>query len=575
MVLNQNYTKFWSLVKSTLSWLYSVGSKFACVVPFCTFFSVLVNLVSQVSLIFAFFLPLKVIILLGSSNIPGYFPIQLKELGIDRLTIYLSVLSVIFYLLYLLMERIFTFFSNKGAEKILDKSNKVALFENQSEIATHSYQKYTRGLSGLFFFTISLAVVLVLYPVLGFLVFLYVAIIVLLSGVISTYSEKITEFYLNNIGAYLKTLTAVGFLLTFIFIVFDFLHEAPPDFIIAILSLLLVRQALTRISSFFSDVVSLYPNRHKINALFFHGAKFFSYPVEKVSDMWKLLDPEKRQIWVKDVLSGVLGERENDLSMCWFELGIANVGALNVRYLDNAYLVKVFDKNRSAWACHEASLLSSMPVATFPSAKLLGVADVQGLNCHVFDITGLRNFDIKERRGALYQFSKELFMANVPDEIVKRYRRSHPVLWERLNISMVNRLNAVVSDREEKKCVKYFEEQFEEFISTLQELPLILVNPEVKAELLLRDEAGKTIALNWGRWVLEPIGSNWLVRDDGLMQLEKALLSVSNGREDLKKIEAKNVSLSCLLYAFERQYVRQRYSVATQYLREVFNLFNK
>ena len=61
-------------IKATIGWCISLGVKFVKVVPIITGLVQISTLASQIFLLLAFFLPLKVIILLGSDKTPAYFP---------------------------------------------------------------------------------------------------------------------------------------------------------------------------------------------------------------------------------------------------------------------------------------------------------------------------------------------------------------------------------------------------------------------------------------------------------------------------------------------------------------------
>ena len=82
---------FGSLILMSLRWAVSIGSKLIRVAPGYTFSVIIFTLISQVSMLLAFFLPLKVIILLGSSRIPRYFPESWKSFDHDQLVITLAV----------------------------------------------------------------------------------------------------------------------------------------------------------------------------------------------------------------------------------------------------------------------------------------------------------------------------------------------------------------------------------------------------------------------------------------------------------------------------------------------------
>ncbi len=91
-------------ILDSLKWSSRLGAKFLWAVPTATSGVVLFTLVSQLSMLLAFFLPLKVIILLGSDGIPRYFPPAFEQFDRDALIVWLSIATVAFYALYLLAD---------------------------------------------------------------------------------------------------------------------------------------------------------------------------------------------------------------------------------------------------------------------------------------------------------------------------------------------------------------------------------------------------------------------------------------------------------------------------------------
>ena len=165
---------FGSLILMSLRWAVSIGSKLIRVAPGYTFSVIIFTLISQVSMLLAFFLPLKVIILLGSSRIPRYFPESWKSFDHDQLVITLAVAAAGFYLLALLSERILAMLATKGAQRLLDKSRKITMFRNQKTITKNAYLKYSSGLAGLVFSILAFIFLGVLYPNLAIVTFSYI-----------------------------------------------------------------------------------------------------------------------------------------------------------------------------------------------------------------------------------------------------------------------------------------------------------------------------------------------------------------------------------------------------------------
>src|SRR5690606_34581009 len=78
------------------------------------------------------------------------------------------------------------------------------------------------------------------------------------------------------------------------------------------------------------------------------------------------------------------------------------------------------------------------------------------------------------------------------------------------------------------------------------------------------DPEDRPLALHWGRWSLDPLGSAWPANDKGLTDLEAALeAAVANGhRGALKKVSAAQARLAARAHLLEQLLTRQQYSQA-------------
>ena len=70
-----------SEIAKAVRWSVSLGNKFLRVVPVLTILAVICSVFSQFFLLIGFLLPLKVVLLLGSENVPVYFPAIFHDLA--------------------------------------------------------------------------------------------------------------------------------------------------------------------------------------------------------------------------------------------------------------------------------------------------------------------------------------------------------------------------------------------------------------------------------------------------------------------------------------------------------------
>lgn len=548
------------------SWTLSMGAKLFRVVPKCTITVVFFTLTSQLALLLAFFLPLKVLILLGSSGMPRYLPETWKQVGLENLVIYLSAGAVGFYLIYLTTEKVIYFFVERGASSLLEKSRKISLFKDQNKISIRAYHFFSRSLAGLVFIGLSLVIMGFLYPHLAIAVLGFWLIIFILISLALKFPMGLSAMHHKNIRGKVNVLGGIGFLSAFIFILTDFiLSPDPPSVIILIICLILVRQFTTRITRVYTDMSYLYDQKLQINALFFHGHKFVAKKSGDKQRFLSLLKIKRREEWLGGVLRELTGVLPTRIESVWLQTNIIDIMVFSVEpYDDNdysmgTYLVKLFGKNNLDLALQESSLMSECKGEDFPSPQFLGECKVDSYHCHLFKWgkakeNTLINFNVKLREIAL-----RLFMYEPPKKIVDQYIRSKPLLWHRINEEMVNRLHSVTSNPKQLHQLNVFKQKIQYICSRLQNLPIQLLNQDMQIDMLKFNEYGDVNLIHWGRWSIEPVGAGWPTSEYELNNLDEALKQAKKKRKEMLTVINTDVRLAALMFSFEYFFNRQQY----------------
>jgi len=575
----KQYSLFFGFVIAGLRWAISIGSKFVKTAPIFTFAIVVAMLASQISLLLAMLLPLKVIILLGSENIPSYFPQSWRSLDRSTLTVVLASGAVIFYMFYLLAERVIDYFAVRGASLLLDKSKKINLFANQEDVAKKAYSRYSHSLAGLVFVFTALAAMSFIYIDLVLVTIAYVLFALGAIYLVFTCRPRSRDDIENNLSLLMTSLGAIGFLLAFVYMVSDFLWERPPSVIAAVISLLLVRQVMNRAARVVIDFTSLYKDRQKIDALFFHGKKLHGPNRRKDSEFWALLDRSYLEKWIPATLVELTGDQLNYHDSTWHPSDIPNVVFLEVdlyaekKECTTTFIFKLFNSNRKNEALHEADLFMGHQSGDLPSPDFIGAGFVSGYHCHVFE--GFRGDSMTQPAlPSLVRSMAESLIAYVPSEaLVKRYSRSKPLLGHRLSRKMIDRLRLVSRDDTHVKNLLDFEDIFDRLCERIDSLPAQIVNPDIQADTLVCSADHCIGLLHWGRWSIEPLGAGWpspgrLASDQDLDSLQALVDTLHNNGE-----VSRNAKLAALLSSFERFYNRQQYLKALNVLPRILAYF--
>ncbi|WP_413616479.1 hypothetical protein MRB56_09880 [Halomonas cupida] len=550
---------------SALRWSLSIGNKIFRVVPKETVLVVVATLVSQFSLVLASLLPLKVVMLLGSTSIPRYFPSFFSGIDRDVLVVSLGLLAVGFYVLHLLSEKVVSYGSSTGAASLLEKSQKMTLFENQSEIASQGYQRYSRSLaSSILLILISVGLSLV-YPNLALTLLIFILLSFFVLYALYSAGGKVKEGLDDAPGKIVGTATNIGFLVAFSFMVGHFLWGNPPGLLVAVVALILMRQGFSRITGLVNDLKGLHSQRFKLNALFFHGHILVNEVKKHEANFWSLLQSADSDSWIVALLKNTVDETVSKIKVKWTQLGVPDVAAFTVEAFGHAddvkgkYIIKLFGSNKKAQARHEATLL--LANQSLPALPLLDVDEIYGLNCHVFEWFPVGEVLPKRIKTAKDVIAGNLMAVEPGRDLVSRFSRSRPMLWQRVDEKLVDRLVTISrmvgggldSYASELSC------KHVEIIRRLKKLPLVIVNPEISQDLIYKDEGGDLLLIHWARWSLEPVGAGWSVEPEQLDQLDSAIQEAQEKRAIFKDVSIDDAKLAAFLFEVERLCRRQQF----------------
>ncbi|WP_325948648.1 hypothetical protein QCL51_18455 [Pseudomonas sp. LTR0] len=555
-------------IKSTLGWCLSLGMKLLRVVPLTTITVQITTLASQIFLLLAFFLPLKVIILLGSEKIPNYFPTALQAVKKSHLIVSLSIAAAVCYIFYLLSELLIAYCCRQGARTLLMRSAKLNIFENQEKIAAYAYSKFTRAMAAALFFTLSALVLLMIYPKLLVIVLTYMTLASLLCVTTYNLSPAIQVQFQQNHGNILNALSATGFLLSFFCLVADFLYFPHQRIFHAVIAVLVMRQALQRMTSMVQDIVSLRMQHRQINAMFFQSQPLLEQR-QNNHQLERLLSPTSREDWVEKLLHQAGVDTRNGLQISWHQIDAVDVYAFHITVQSNIepeeYLAKLFGNNIANLAEQERLLLGSQP--NLPSLEWLGHYLLQGVDCHLFRLNGHKKLVRRQIGDGVVAINEQLMRCEPASELILRFSRTRPYLEQRLERSMLETLRFVCSTPEEAEKVERLLGSWECIINKLSGLPRQIISLDITSEALLVSASQQYQLSHWSSWRIEAVGSNWPVVEKD--RLRKAIETARCERPSLANTTTNDVILSAFMYSLERFLLRKDYPAALRLLDDI------
>ncbi len=558
-----------------------MGLKVARVVPLHTIAITASTLVSQITLLLAFLLPLKVIILLGSASIPSYFPDFLGRLERDTLIASLAASAICFYLVHVLFDRINEQLVADGAQRIMDGTRKFPLFENQTAKALKAYLQYSHGLAALVFLALGFITLAVIYPIVAIVLGSFCTLSFISAMLRYELSENFRTSVFQSVPAHTRTSSDLAFLTVFLFIVGDYLFGTPPSILFGLISLILVRQWTQRATTLITNCANLLVQRVQVSALFFHAQTAELAVTNSQPELWQTLSKFRQSSGFDDLLEVAELPNIQIEGSHWLQTGIPGIVALQLDYQaddpseSGQLLVKLFNKQRHNYAQRESTLFGLPLAEKLPAPQLLGVTSVSGLQCHIHKMRSLNEIPVKKRLAYSGAFRCCLSAIQLPPDFLDRHYRSHPGLWLRLNDQLIERLTIVSNSSEERDLLVWLRQALPIIQELLESMPASLVNIEATKQSIRLDANERPFSYHWGRWSVEPLGSTWPYAPSEIDVLSDHYDHLIEQRPSLQDTSLADVKFTALAFEFERLYTRETYTECFVILKRMKQLFSE
>jgi len=555
--------------KQNLEWFQSIGKKFFTIVPKNSFKSIMLILISEVSFLIAFLVPIKILMLMGGNSLNKYFLVYIENYGYDIVVLLLSFLSILFYIIHLYCEKYIKKISYESSSLLLEKSAKINIYENQSEIAFNLYGRFIKTLSSLIYVVLSFIVLFIIYQyIFKILLFLPLVYMLIFYIVYSIQPKLDIQKYINNIAS---LISGSSFLIIFLFIIIDFLYYTPPNLLITIITFILARQISTQFSKILLNINYLLKNRVILNTLFYHSHKLNTTLVEDNNEFLDILLPKNRKNWLRNILMEIDLEIQT-FKIIWKDNILVDVISFEVHSLDdkqiikNKYFIKLYNKNKTKFAKNEAMLLSYSH--NLPSMKILLSTKVNNFICNIF----MYRREIHPKSTVLSSLEQKLktrlLITKLNEECILQYQRSHQLLYERLNDTFIKRLK-LVDNGKYSEVIELFSNKLDGIRIILEKLPLTIINPNINKNFILVDKSDKPILLDWSNCTIEPMGSGWLI-DGKNLELLKKIIKINK-----LSVSAENAVLSSIMYQIDRLFKTQRYEQVLKMIYQNKSIFEK
>ncbi|ARS51759.1 hypothetical protein [Kushneria konosiri] len=569
-------------LKTTILWYFELSKVFFRKSFIYIAIAIFVTLASQVSRIVSYFLPLKIIILVSSGHVPGYFPAFLSGVEINELIVLLSLATAGAYIMHLLLEKASEKTVALGSNLVLEKNKKIALFEKQQDIAKASYQRYVKSLANLFFITLALCFLVLVYKKLAVFILLLMVSLFALDFTLTRFfkiQRSVAGAIANNVGA----ASGVFFLLSFGFIIADYIYFSPPGFFSIVIGLLMCRQMANKLSAVSNEIKRINGQKNKISALFLKRNHF---PAQRKhgSDIWdEVIDAG----WQHKALTLIPDDdRGETIHYCFFWNDYKPSGVLSFNLVEsdgsscqNRFHFKIFDTGSTLQSIHEMTLLLDENARYLPSPKLIAHHDDLGRRYHVFDIKGFFNANSQKLEADFFVKIYVCVCRFQPSKnLIKSYKKSRSFFWEKWSEHFFKKMHVIASySADVRHCndVKKFLELLTPVREFLSNRALVVVNHDLRPGSVWYAESDqdKIVLSDWSRWSIEPLGAGFPANDKYLCPLDDYLKKTRITSGDV--FNYKLIRLTAYLYDLDIKFSKNRVIEVITMLPIIIDAFNE
>lgn len=522
-------------------WLLRVLGKFLEISPAATLAVIILTSIGNICRILSFLLPLKVVILAGSEGVPRYFPFI--DPGDKSAWIFgLATMAVICYLAALILESLVRRLSLEAGQIITRAANKMKVMKNQEETTQEYYADFCLIWSNLIFLGVSTVVLLLINP--GLLLFLVV--LTSLQALFSFQALRGDDFspgplkayIMDRTGDYLKILSSISFLSSFLVILFQLLKIGAGNILTAIIAVVIVRRSLKFAVDTIRTAVKLNASRQRIDTLIFPEIQVQKSEGRGQEVLRDLFHKQARQDAAREEVCRAVS-MEGPVEATWIDSPVRGVYMFHILIGDvhseskQHFQLQVFHPKFKYLLENEDFLFKHVPRKSLHASPLAGSFNRSSFKCRIYDFGLGIPPDNNHWKESAPKLLEDYWLCQPPSSLIKAYRTSHMSLHERLDDEFVCRIEVAVDTIEERSLFREFKARLPEIRNRIAATPLYFYNPEIFKKNLAVTEDGSVYAMTWGRWSLEPVGSVVLSELVGASQLEEMIERMKQQRNDV------------------------------------------
>lgn len=551
-------------------WGRSVLAKFRSIDAIDTWLVIVSSIFRKLFAVVALFLPLKVILLVGSEGVPRYFRAFIHPETRDQWIIYLAIGAVVLYFASLLLGMLERNHAMRGSVKVMRSASEIARFRNQEGLVENYYSKFCGLQANLILALVLVAVAVAMFPALGIFLIFLIAVEWLLAALVLGRLQKIKWSGLAYLLRFksqsvLGVVSAVNFLLVFGFLLIVFIWFGGVNILIAILAILIARQLFSSLAGVVSTAVDLASEEKKVNTLVFKEHSYHGTEERQRGPYTKLYAVETRRKRLADQLGAGTDEVESLVS----ESGPRDLLLFDIiRKKDTStqhYTEIVFSSSKAHLAANEDVLFNHQESSDLKFADLLGQYEVDGFTGRIYDCNRSEPISPGEWNKFYTSVVKSSWKVKPSSRLLDAYTASHPLLQDKLTPLRLSRMEIALEKSHERKRYDQLLEILDPLRRVIGEMALFVFNPKISRAMTGVSPSGDLRFLNWTSWTLAPVGVGIGIGDAKRNIMEEAAASGELGKET----SAENMLLAGYAWELEKHLHAQEVVSARELLPEM------
>lgn len=511
----------------------------------------------------AFILPLKVILLAGAEGVPRYFSFidPVDKLG---WVLGLSATAVFCYGAALVLEAFAEKVSVTTSQRVVRNATQLVVVKNQDSEARGYFSTLCGIGADLTFVLLGLGV--------GFILdtrtFSFLTVLLLMGAVVvyAVIRRRVKVAPVAGVGGkplnnFLKGLQGLAFLLSFLWILLPFLVEQATNILVAIVSIVIIRQILKVLVGVVRDAFRISERRSRVDALFLPRVQIRTPEQREDRLLRELFQKERRDRLAAAALAGAVAGAEQ-YTVSWADPFIKGVNAMLIHPAGSPsssakFLQRVYSPANLLTLQHEDLLFQHIPRDRLAAPELDVRYSVGPFACQVSEYGPPKVRGRAAWRRMESHLTEFYWGIQPPRSLIKAFGSGRMSLHQRLRNDLTERVAVAVDNEKEAAALEFVEKRLGQLRRRIKQVPLFVRNPAISPRTVVVPAGREFCVVSWGEWELEPLGAG-LAEGLSQEQVELLLTGARNARSDIPSfLTPLDVAVVAEAWRFER-YARAR-----------------